>query len=119
MTIHAKAPHPGGECGALEMSLPGGFDNYPNTPPRKSWQDKSPAPTGITCAALRMDELREGLIREISRTIAIGLQAHAALLDGDDVLAIETLRRHWIAMRAGIAPLAAELRDLAETGGAP
>jgi hypothetical protein len=81
-------------------------------------------PTGLhavdfTCAAIRADELREGLIREITRAAGIGNQAIACLLDGYDEAAIEALRQHWVVMRAGIAPLAAELRDLAETGGAP
>jgi hypothetical protein len=71
----------------------------------------------ITCASMRMDELRGCLIREISRTIAIGLQVQASLLDGDDDAALENLRRHWRVIRASITPLAAELRDLA--GGRP
>ena len=56
-------------------------------------------------------------VREISRAMAIGLQVQAALLDGDDDLALDNLRRHWRVIRAEITPLAAELRDL--TGGWP
>jgi hypothetical protein len=70
-------------------------------------------PSLITCTSMRMDELRGCLIREISRTIAVGLQAQAALLDCDDDAAIENLRRFWVALRADITPLAAELQDLA------
>jgi hypothetical protein len=58
---------------------------------------------------MRAEQLRSSLIREISRAAAIGMQAQAALLDGDDTLAITCLRRHWIVMRADISPLAAEL----------
>jgi hypothetical protein len=66
----------------------------------------------ITCPSMRADELREGLIREITRAAAIGNQAIACLLDGYDEAAIEALRQHWIVMRVGIAPLAAELDRL-------
>jgi hypothetical protein len=112
----AKRHHPGGDRGALlEMSFPGGNDNSGSSPPHiKKQAENNPS---LTCALLRADELRGCLVREISRAIAISLQAQAALLDCDDALAIENLRRHWIAMRGGIAPLAAELRDLA--GGQP
>jgi hypothetical protein len=34
------------------------------------------------------------------------------LFDGCDEAAIEALRQHWIVMRAGIAPMAAELDHL-------
>jgi hypothetical protein len=68
----------------------------------------------ITCASMRVDELRDGLVREISRAMAIGLQVQAALLVGDDDLALDNLRRHWRVIRAEIT---AELRDL--TGGRP
>jgi hypothetical protein len=74
-------------------------------------------PTGLhaadfTCAAVRADELREGLIHEITRAAAIGNQAILCLLDGYDDAAIEALRQHWVVMRAGIAPMAAELDRL-------
>jgi hypothetical protein len=65
---------------------------------------------------MRADELRGCLIREISRTMAIGLQAQAALLDGDDDAALANLRRHWIAARADISPLASELLALRKEG---
>jgi hypothetical protein len=73
----------------------------------------------ITCASMRADELRGCLIREISRAMAIGLQAQAALLDGDDDAALANLRRHWIATRVSIAPLAAELLALQKAGAVP
>jgi hypothetical protein len=70
----------------------------------------------ITCASMRAAELRDGLIREIFRATLIGMEAQAALLDGDDDAAIAHLRRHWRVIRAGIAPMAGELAALA---GAP
>ena len=79
--------------------------------PRKNTQAEND-PARITCVSMRADELRGCLIREISRTMAIGLQAQAALLDGDDVAALANLRRHWRVIRAGIGPLAGELRAL-------
>ena len=68
---------------------------------------------------MRADELRGCLIREISRAMAIGLQAQAALLDGDDDEALANLRRHWIAARADIGPLACELCALRRARAAP
>jgi hypothetical protein len=88
---------------AAEFSIDG--------PPRTNTQAEND-PARITCVSMRADELRGCLVREISRTMAIGLQAQAALLDGDDDAAIANLRRHWIATRTVISPLAAELRDL-------
>jgi hypothetical protein len=73
----------------------------------------------ITCASMRADELRGCLVREIFRAAAIGMQAQAALLDGDDDLALDNLRRHWIVMRADIAPLAGELAALRRAGAPP
>jgi hypothetical protein len=105
-----KAP-PAGSASS-EMSSAGCFGTLGNSPPRQNPQVKSQATASITCASMRMDELRGCLIREISRTIAIGLQVQASLLDGDDDGALANLRRHWIAMRAGIAPMAAELDRL-------
>jgi hypothetical protein len=74
-------------------------------------------PTGLhaadfTSTALRADELREGLIHEITRSAAIGNQAIMCLLDGCDDAALEGLRQQWIVIRAGIAPMAAELDRL-------
>jgi hypothetical protein len=112
------APDSPGNDPRLKLSSLGGVDIQTSSLPQRPAQVEKDPPL-ITCASLRADELRGCLIREISRTIAIGLQAQAALLDRDDDAAIANLRRHWIAMRAGIGPLAAELRDLAETGGAP
>jgi hypothetical protein len=73
-------------------------------------------PSLITCASMRADELRGCLVREILRASAIGMQAQAALLDSDDALAIENLRRHWRVIRASIAPLAAEFRAISGGG---
>ena len=89
----------------------------PIVPNTKVAQEKFRDPAAeITCASMRTDELRGCLIREISRCIAIELQAQAALFDGDDDAALANLRRHWIATRAGISPLAAELLALRKAG---
>ena len=53
---------------------------------------------------MRADELRDCLVREIARSMAIELQVQAALFDCDDALAIENLRRHWRVMRADVSP---------------
>ncbi len=96
------------------------LDNSGNRPLQAPAQDKFQDPAAeITCASMRADELRGCLIREISRTMAIGLQAQAALLDGDDDAALANLRRHWIATRAGITPLACELLALQRARAAP
>jgi hypothetical protein len=97
---------PGRKCGSL------------HTKSKPLAQDKSrenPAAT-ITCASMRAAALRANLVREILRAAAIGMQAQAALLDDDDDAALECLREHWLAIRATIAPLAAELRQLAGGG---
>jgi hypothetical protein len=108
MTIHEKPPPGGDRDGGSGMSI---ISDNSFKPPRQKYQDKSQAPAaGIT--SMRADELRACLVREILRASAIGMQAQAALLDGDDDTALETLRRHWRIIRAGIAPLAAELQDL-------
>ena len=49
---------------------------------------------------------------EILRASAIGMQAQAALLDGDDEAALGHLRRHWIVMRTDLSPMASELGSL-------
>ncbi|PNE10329.1 MAG: hypothetical protein CR217_14885 [Beijerinckiaceae bacterium] len=118
MTIHAKAPPPGGEGGALELSFPGGNDFQTNSPKQVLSQEDNRA-SEITCASMRADELRGCLIREISRAMAIGLQAQAALLDGDDDAALANLRRHWRATRADIGSLAGELGALRRARAVP
>jgi hypothetical protein len=88
-----------------------GGEQFPDsTPPQKPQAKLQEA--ALTCASPRADELRGCLIREILRAGAIGQQAVASLLDGDDAMALANLRRHWIAMRAGVAPMAAELDRL-------
>jgi hypothetical protein len=93
-------------------------DLQANSPPSPNTQEDNRAPE-ITCASMRADELRGCLVREILRASAIGMQAQAALLDGDDDAALANLRRHWIAIRTGIAPLAAELLLLRKAGTPP
>jgi hypothetical protein len=104
---------PSVEGGLSGMSSAGCLDNSEIKPPRESTQGKFQAPAGveITCASMRAQELRECLIREISRTIAIGLQAQAALFDGDDDAALASLFRHWFVLRDDVRPLLLELRD--------
>ena len=100
---------------APQLSSYGGVDlqaNIPNEAPAQAESD----PAQITCASMRADELRGCLIREIFRAALIGIQAQAALLDGDDGAAIANLRRHWIATHTGIAPLAGELLALRKEG---
>jgi hypothetical protein len=108
------APNPAGAAGAAGSGN-GSFlgRKLPDSTTRPNPQQKSPAPAEITCASMRAQELRDCLVREILRAEAIAMQAEAALLDADDALALDNLRRFWVALRAGIAPLAAELGRLA------
>jgi hypothetical protein len=73
----------------------------------------------ITCALMRAEELRACLVREIFRAALIGMQAQTALLDGDDDLALDNLRRHSRVIRLGIAPIACELLALRRAGASP
>jgi hypothetical protein len=93
-------------------------DFQQNSPIQVLSQDDNRA-SEITCASMRADELGGCLIREISRAMAIGLQAQAALFDGDDDVALANLRRHWIVTRASITPLAGELAALRRAGAQP
>jgi hypothetical protein len=114
-----EGPPRGGGCAdgpeAVCLSSSSAADGQTNSLPQRPAQAEND-PSLITCASMRAQELRECLIREISRTIAIGLQAQAALFDGDDDLAFDNLRRHWVAIRAGISPLACELGALRKEG---
>ena len=79
------------------------------------YSERSPGARGksrITCASMRVAELRGSLVREILRASAIGMQAQAALIDGDDEAALGHLRRHWIVMRTDVSPMASELGSL-------
>jgi hypothetical protein len=116
MTLPAKNPPAGGADGPLELSSLGGVDLQADILNEAPSQEDNRA-SEITCASMRLDEVRRGLVREITRTTAIGAQAQAALYDGDDEVALACLRLHWRVMRVGIGPLAAELRAL--TGGRP
>lgn len=111
-----KAPRAGGAFS--EMSSAGCLNCSEFKPPRPNTQVKS-TDAEITCASMRADELRGCLVREILRAAAIGMQAQAALLDGDDDAALDNLRRHWRVIRAGITPLAAELLALRKAGAPP
>jgi hypothetical protein len=118
--LDEKGKAPSAESALSEMSSAGCFDNSGTIkPPRPNTQIKFQNTAELTCAAMRGDELRGLLIREISRTMAIGLQVQAALLDGDDDAALANLRRHWIVTRASISPLAAELVALRKAGAPP
>ena len=118
MTFTAKGPDPGGRSDPLELSSYGGVDLQANIPNQAPAQEDNRA-SEITCASMRADELRGCLIREISRTMAIGLQAQAALYDGDDEVALACLRLHWRVTRAGITPLACELAALRRARAVP
>jgi hypothetical protein len=107
--IQTKNPPAGGADGPLELSSYGGVDCSESAPETAPAQEDNRA---ITCASLRADELRSCLLREIARAAAIGMQAQAALLDGDDEAALGHLRRHWIVMRADVTPMASELGSL-------
>lgn len=111
----SAAPEQTGNGTQLSSSAAGFQPNIPN----QATSQEDYRASEITCASMRADELRGCLIREISRSMAIGLQAQAALLDGDDDAALANLRRHWIALRADITPLAGELLALRRAGGAP
>jgi hypothetical protein len=115
MTMHTKNPAVGA-AGLENASLPGGIDCTSNAPEIAPAQEDNRA-SEITCASMRMDELREGLVRDISHLMALGLAAQEALHAGDDEAALIWLRKHWLVMRADVSPRAAELRDLA--GGRP
>jgi len=109
MTFAAKGPPPGHGGDPLELSSLGGVDLQANIPNQAHSQAGNRA-CDFTC--VRADELRSCLLREIARAAAIGMQAQAALLDGDDEAALGHLRRHWIVMRADVAPMASELGSL-------
>jgi hypothetical protein len=125
MTKHPEGPPRWGCAAGPEvvcLAANGASDNTTRPDLQDNFRDPgavrgSAHPIGLhavdfTCPAVRADELREGLIREITRAAAIGNQAITCLLDGYDDAAVEALRQHWIVMRAGIAPMAAELGRL-------
>jgi len=112
LTIHAKGPPPGQESDPLELSSFGDVEVRAFTPDQALSQEDNNRASEITCALMRAEELRASLIREIFRAALIGMQAQTALLDGDDDLALDNLRRHWRVIRAGITPLACELLAL-------
>jgi hypothetical protein len=118
MTIHAKGPPPGHGGDPLELSSLGGVDLRANIPNEALSQAENSA-SEITCALMRVEELRACLVREIFRAALIGMQAQTALLEGDDDLALDNLRRHWRVIRAGITPLACELLALRRAGAPP
>jgi hypothetical protein len=118
MTFAAKGPAPGGRADPLELPSYGGVGIQANIPNQDPSQEDNRA-SEITCASMRADELRGCPIREISLAMVIELQVQVALLDGDDDVALANLRRHWIATRAGIGPLANELAALRRARAVP
>jgi hypothetical protein len=114
VTQASEGPPRGGDCADGPEIVCFGSEQTPDSTLRQNLQGKFQTSAGveITCASMRAAELRGCLIREILRAGAIGQQAVASLLDGDDALALANLRRHWIAMRACVAPMAAELDRL-------
>jgi hypothetical protein len=111
-------PRWGSADGPFESSSFGGVDLQANIPNQALSQEDNRA-SEITCASMRTDELRGCLVREIFRAALIGVQAQTALLDGDDDTALANLRRHWLVIRASIAPLACELVALRRARAAP
>jgi hypothetical protein len=89
---------------------------HPDDAPKIQVSQAENIASSITCASMRATALRAGLVREILRAAAIGMQAQAALLDEDDGAALAHLREHWLVTRSAIAPMAAELRQLAGDG---
>jgi hypothetical protein len=122
MTQTSEGPPRGGGCAdgpeAVCLSSSSAADGQTNSLLQRPAQAEND-PSLITCASMRAQELRECLIREISRTIAIGLQAQAALFDGDDDAALASLFRHWFVLRDDVRPLLLELRDVLKQGGSP
>jgi hypothetical protein len=117
-TNPASAAARTGSGGAVSLSSSSAADVRIVSPTGPNPQEDNRA-SEITCASMRAQELRECLIREISRTIAIGLQAQAALFDGDDDAALASLFRHWFVLRDDVRPLLLELRDVLKQGGSP
>jgi hypothetical protein len=113
MIIQMKRSPPGGADGPLELSSYGGVDCSESAPEIAPAQAENSA-SEITL--MHPEELRGCLVREIFRAALIGMQAQTALLDGDDDLALDNLRRHWRVMRAGVTPLACELLALRRAG---
>jgi hypothetical protein len=111
---------PLGNDGFSEMSSAGCLDNSEVKPPRQNTQAKFQGTAAeITCASMRADELRDGLVRDISHLMALGLAAQEALHAGDDEAALTWLRKHWLVMRADVSPRAAELGALSGSGAVP
>jgi hypothetical protein len=123
MLNEIEKPPPGQEDGFSKLPASGDTGSSVFSPPQTGLQvnscDQAEFDAEITCASMRADELRGCLIREISRTMAIGLQAQAALYDGDDEVALACLRLHWRVTRAGITPLACELAALRRARAVP
>lgn len=117
MNSENQSPPHAHAAGSEESFCLGAYDTRENAPKSTQTQAESRdfRATRITCASMRADDLRACLTREILRAATIGIQAQAALLDEDDEAALACLRRQWLATRAGIAPLAAELKDLQKT----
>jgi hypothetical protein len=104
----AKAPRPGGDRGALEMSFPGGIDGHSNAPETAPAQDNFRNPRAVREAKrlLRLEFLHE---------CAGGIQIHAALVQtfaelGDAAGTCYALRQLFAHVKAA-HPIYLELRD--------
>ena len=114
MTPNTPNPARGGAAGSgndVYLLSSSAADVRIDSPPGPNPQDNNRA-RDFRCASMRAAELRDCLVREILRASAIGMQAQAALLDGDDEAALGHLRRHWIVMRTDVSPMASELGSL-------
>jgi hypothetical protein len=119
MTQTCEGPRRGAAADPIELSSLEGIDSSENRPPRPNTQIKFQDPAAATCASMRADELRYGLIRDISHLMALGLAAQEALHAGDDEAALTWLRKHWLVMRADVSPRAAEHGALSDSGAVP
>lgn len=107
-------PASGEEAGLGNVVCSAAIDSPENNQPLvKTQAENTPH---LSCAEMRVATIRGCLSRCVLESIAIALQAIAALGDEDDELALVHLRRQWRLHRAHIDSLAVELTGLLEQG---
>jgi hypothetical protein len=109
MAVHAKAPPPGGDGGALESSFPGRND-YPSIAPKTA-----PAQENLLRNPAAFAAARRGLQLEFLHECAGGIRIHAELVQtfaeiGDTAGACYSLKRLFAHARAAHSVFV-ELRD--------